>query len=301
MERLIFATVSLAILADLVSGHGHMTLPPSRNGGRLAMAADCMKGECMWFSQPDAGGSTYGSDSPIGKIKGEPTLNAPELRTYNIDVSSGPRDYTRHNPWRAPGSAPVIGSGCGRGGGGGVREGDGGTAKEFGLTQNMDGTDLPPLANHSVSWTRGTVQEVAWANNANHGGGYAYRLCKKGSGAWEGVSEECFQRNHLDFDGSNVSFIQWTGHFAGNHSKITRVAIPRVTAGGDMTTPKGSMWARVPIPACQLTGSDMGWPADQCSDSDCAACCATVPARFAGEKRRRGGVEYHIYSGVGVL
>ena len=184
MERLIFATVSLAILADLVSGHGHMTLPPSRNGGRLAMAADCMKGECMWFSQPDAGGSTYGSDSPIGKIKGEPTLNAPELRTYNVDVSSGPRDYTRHNPWRAPGSAPVIGSGCGRGGGGGVREGDGGTAKEFGLTQNMDGADLPPLANHSVSWTRGTVQEVAWANNANHGGGYAYRLCKKGSGAW---------------------------------------------------------------------------------------------------------------------
>lgn len=48
-----------------------------------------------------------------------------------------------------------------------------------------------------------------------------------------------------------------------------------------MTTPKGSMWARVPIPACRLTGSDMGWPADQCHDSDCAACCATVPAKFA--------------------
>ena len=71
----------------------------------------------MWFSQPNANWTlnpaTGRPDDPIARIPGEPTLNAPELRTYNINVSSGPLDYTRTSPWRAPGSAPVYGSGCG--------------------------------------------------------------------------------------------------------------------------------------------------------------------------------------------
>lgn len=45
--------------------------------------------------------------------------------------------------------------------------------------------------------------EVAWANNANHGGGYAYRLCK----ADGNVTEECFQAGHLDFVG-DTSWLQ---------------------------------------------------------------------------------------------
>lgn len=278
-------SAALLALPALVFGHGHMTIPPSRNGGRVEMAADCMKGECMWFSQPDAGGKTYGNDSHIATIPGEPTLNAPELRTFNVEVNGGPRDFSRYNPWRAPGSAPIIGSGCGRAGGGGVREGDGGTAKEFGLVQNMDGADLPPLSGiNETVWTVGSVQEVAWAVNANHGGGYAYRLCKKGAGPYEGVSEECFQRGHLAFAG-DTSEILWTDRFGANQSKTTRVPIPRVIASGNMTTPRGSMWARVPIPACRFTGADMHWPADQCQDGDCAGCCASVPAKYAGNPR----------------
>eukprot|EP00657_Telonema_sp_P-1_P000126 TRINITY_DN10218_c0_g2_i1.p1 TRINITY_DN10218_c0_g2~~TRINITY_DN10218_c0_g2_i1.p1 ORF type:complete len:152 (-),score=43.93 TRINITY_DN10218_c0_g2_i1:9-464(-) len=66
-----------------------------------------LNGACMLFSQPS-------KDQPnIAIIPGEPTLNAPQYRTHNVDVSSGPNDWTRKMPWRAPGSAPVLGSGCG--------------------------------------------------------------------------------------------------------------------------------------------------------------------------------------------
>ena len=139
----------------LCSGHGHMTLPPSRNGGTLDMAADCMKGECMWFSQPDAGG--VDPTDKIAEIPGDPTLPADErMRTYNVDVWSGPTDYSRTHPWRAPGAAAVIGSGCGRAGGGTHREFDGGTAKEFGLVQDMDGLALPASAVKTV-WKVGAI------------------------------------------------------------------------------------------------------------------------------------------------
>ena len=114
----------------------------------------------MWFSQPNANWTlnptTGRPDDPIARIPGEPTLNAPELRTYNVNISAGPLDYTRSCPWRAPGSAPVYGSGCGVGAGGPLREMDGGTGREFGVTQNQDGKDLPRL-NHSrpLVWKRG--------------------------------------------------------------------------------------------------------------------------------------------------
>lgn len=49
-----------------------------------------------------------------------------------------------------------------------------------------------------------------------------------------------------------------------------RHQIPRVTVSQG-TTPAGSQWARVPIPACQYTGEKEGWP--NCH-GDCAGCCA---------------------------
>eukprot|EP01052_Picozoa_sp_SAG31_P037509 SAG31_NODE_4854_length_2904_cov_1.684492_3_plen_249_part_00 len=102
------------------------------------------------------------------------------------------------------GMAQVLGSGCGVGAGGPEREMDGGTAREFGLVQNMDGKHLPPLSHGSPArWKRGSAVEVAWANNANHGGGYSYRLCK----ADGNVTEACFQAGHLDFVG-NISWLQ---------------------------------------------------------------------------------------------
>eukprot|EP01048_Picozoa_sp_COSAG05_P002289 COSAG05_NODE_90_length_20140_cov_25.117060_8_plen_327_part_00 len=165
-----FAAVALF---SRCAGHGHMTLPPSRNGGTLEKAADCLHGECMWFSQPNSNftknPATGRPDDPVARIPGAPTLDAQALRTYNVDVSGGVLDYTRTSPWRSPGAAQVLGSGCGVGAGGPEREMDGGTAREFGLVQNMDGKDLPRLSNtRPVTWFRNSTVEVAWANNANH-------------------------------------------------------------------------------------------------------------------------------------
>merc|ERR1711907_654146 len=127
-------------LAGLCEGHGHMTLPPSRNGGRLEKAADCLHGECMWFSQPDA--DYIHKTDPIARIPGDPTLNHLPFRTYNVNVSGGPTDYTSTSPWRAPGSAPVLGSGCGRAGGGPLAFANGGTAPK-GVQQGDDGLNQP--------------------------------------------------------------------------------------------------------------------------------------------------------------
>jgi hypothetical protein len=49
----------------------------------------------------------------------------------------------------------------------------------------------------------------------------------------------------------------------------TRVAIPRVTVS-EGTTPAGSQWARVPIPACRYPGSHLG---ANCHATDSASCC----------------------------
>ena len=161
--------LALATHPHTTTGHGHLTLPPSRNGGTLAKAADCLHGECMYFSQPNA---DYANDpatgrpaDPIARIPGRPTLNAARYRTYNVDISGGPLDYTRTSPWRAPGSAPVLGSGCGRAGGGPFRESDGGTGREFGLVQNRDGVELSKLTGNTTTWRRGSAVEGEHTSN----------------------------------------------------------------------------------------------------------------------------------------
>jgi len=75
---------------------------------------------------------------------------------------------------------------------------------------------------------------------ANHGGGYAYRLCPKKEGV--SLTEECFQQHHLSFVG-NESWIQY------GDDESNRTAIPAVrTSKG--TNPVGSQWTKNPIPAC---------------------------------------------------
>ena len=172
----------------------------------------------------------------------------------------------------------MLGSGCGRSGGGPHLINDGGTASSWGLRQNVDGAELPRL-NQSVSrWERGSVQRVAWANNANHGGGYAFRLCRLQSDG--SVSEKCFQAGHLAFAGNTT----WLQTWNDNRTAQTSVAIPRVTVSAG-TFPEGSLWARVPIPACRLTGPEMAFPEGSNHSmgfKDCpgdAAGCCSDPAK----------------------
>jgi hypothetical protein len=73
-------------------------------------------------------------------------------------------------PWRAPGTAPVLGSGCGVAGGGPTaRDRGNGGIPPPGYAQGADFLTIPEQA--ATTWTRGDVVEVAWATFANHGGG----------------------------------------------------------------------------------------------------------------------------------
>lgn len=92
-------------------------------------------------------------------------------------------------------------------------------------------------------WPQGSSQEVAWSVHANHGGGYAYRLCpKKKLQKEENLTEECFQHHHLQFE-SDQSWIQ----YGANKSNRTAFTTYRISEG---THPKGSQWTRLPVPAC---------------------------------------------------
>lgn len=211
-------------------GHGHMTYPPSRHKGNYSTAGTCNEGQCLWFSQPTT-------------ITGEPTLNKPKLRTYNVNVNNGPGDWSRKMPWRAPGAAPVLGSGCGVAGGNPLPIPNGGQSYR-GMKQGFDGAKLP--ATKPTIWRKGDSVEVAWSLTANHGGGYSWRLCKKSNN----ITEDCFQNNVLRFSG-NVSWLQYSDQIPNREGFISlpRFEVPLVTVT-EGTFPAGSQWARNPIPSC---------------------------------------------------
>jgi hypothetical protein len=234
---------SLALVAAtsvaLVSGHGSITWPPARNNGSLAKAGYSPQFEAFWFSQ-------------ISVIPGSPTLPS-YARTMNINVDGGENDFTAQMPWRAPGTAPVYGSGCGVAGGSPFSNmtHNGGFAPP-GYEYGQDFLTIPKTA---VPYTlaRGSVQEMAWAALANHGGGYSWRLCKNLPGE---VSEACFQKNVLKFApddaGDNSSLVRYGKRFQwGAQPDLPDFKIPRVTTT-EGTFPEGSEWARVPFPPCNL-------------------------------------------------
>ena len=233
------------VCVGIVHGHGHITRPPARNNGSIAGGGHAPNYEAFWFSQPMT-------------IPGVPTLPA-FARTMNLGVDGGPDDFTRSAPWRAPGSAPVRGSGCGVAGGGPkAKRADTADEPPPGFSRNDDFLLIPPTRTENRAvWARGSVQEVAWAPMANHGGGYSWRLCRHGDG--DAVSEACFQRTVLSFAPGNHSFIrfadqlQWAGGVSPYIPVVPDIAVPRVTVR-EGTTPPGSEWARVPLPLCELCG-----------------------------------------------
>jgi len=163
-----------------------------------------------------------------------------------VDVLEGSGDWSRKMPWRAPGQSPVLGSGCGVAGGNSVPVPNGGMSLNYPL--GMDGADLPAM--EPTEWHIGQAVEVAFTMLANHGGGYSYRLCKK----TENITEDCFQKTVLKFHGNN-SCLHWAEILPNRNFDgflhIPRIALPRVLAPLDQVYPKGSHWARNPVPACK--------------------------------------------------
>lgn len=236
-------------LVSMTMSHVDLTLPAPRTGPRFAeprsmyFAGACQDGSCFWFSQGCQPGCANCTDK-MGLVDGgcttpmEPTVTDPRYRTYMDDPVDG--DFTRHHPWRSPGYAPIY-SPCGLAGGGktfNLPNGDMTSGTK--VAQGYDGRDpLPYSTPVPTVWRRGAEVEVGWSITANHGGGYAYRLCPKTSSR---VEEACFQTHHLSLKGD----LSWIQH-GNDTSKRTAIPALRLTDG---THPKGSQWTRNPIPAC---------------------------------------------------
>ena len=89
------------------------------------------------------------------------------------------------NPWRAPGSAPVVDP-CGQAGGKYKQTPMGGDSVFATVSLNGKTYQMGDLGSHVLpqsqpeevaTWTAGSTPRVAWGMRYNHGGGYQYRLC----------------------------------------------------------------------------------------------------------------------------
>jgi len=203
LVRMAVRTTVFAAFLDGVHSHGYMNLPVPRQPGAPGLDLED-SGHCAqcWF--------TNGISIP-----GKATICDAALLTTGLaakpDVVCTSGDNHQDMPWRAPGTAPSK-SPCG--------------------IYGTDGVNLPPTT-RSI-WQRGSVVEVAERISANHGGGYAYRLCPSS----EAATEACFQAHHLAFEGNTTTVYYPDG---------TSFEIPaiRVSTG---TYPEGSQWTRNPIP-----------------------------------------------------
>jgi len=168
------------------------------------------------------------------------TVCDPAQRTVNTEAEcGGDDDFYFYSPWRAPGSAPVIDA-CGTAGGRVPGQGPGGYGAEFVNTTHAQlgdlGSELPHMPS-GVTWRAGSSVDVAWTLQANHGGGYGWRLCS----LEDKLEEACFQKTPLDFVSAKTTF-RWGGA-GGKQTQFENVIVQ-----GDQTTPAGSQWKKNPVP-----------------------------------------------------
>lgn len=163
----------------------------------------------------------------------------PKFRTFNRHTEPGSdEDIYKHNPWRAPGNAPLLDP-CGMASGGHHETGGHGEYTNTKYAKVGDkGSELQPRIHSGAVWAAGSVVEAAWSLRANHGGGYQYRLCPK---AWP-LTEACFQATPVPFAG-NSSLLEVDD---GKRVEIDSVFV------SDGTQPQGSTWAMNPIPYAHL-------------------------------------------------
>lgn len=218
--------------------------------GTDGWGCNCMNGtngicdvaqSCFWFSQGctigcetcDGGPSNPNTKDRCGSGM-KATINSPHLRTYNRDAPAGSvKDIYKHNPWRAPGYAPVYDA-CGMAGGGPKRQG--GEAKytptKFAKQGDL-GSKVLPYTPTGIVWKVGGDETAKWSIRANHGGGYQYRLCPLS----EPLTEECFQKTPLPF-ATDKHILEWS--YGSTEINGTYVSVG--------TKPLNSTWAMNPLP-----------------------------------------------------
>jgi len=251
MSRTCFFLSALRVPSP--AGHGGIIEPPARVAyGLNILEPGCAGGSCLWFVQGTTigcaeadGVSGLATDKRHCKDHFEPTIKFDDkhLRTIALNDVYRLMDFTKYHPWRYPGTAPVP-EPCGIAGGW-YHDGEkyAGTQAPPGVAQGASGLQFP--YNQSLyaktEWVAGTAAEVAWSMNANHGGGYQYRLCP----AHSEQTEACFQAGSLKFAG-NTQWIQFGNGMDANN----RTEVPATTVPGDLVVPKGSTWRKNPIPMC---------------------------------------------------
>lgn len=196
---------------------------------------DCLN---MWFSNNVT-------------IPGEMAIPA-EYQQSDVEciAQDGQKDKWEKFPFAAPGTAPVFDS-CGTEGGnpfgcyyhqtGEFKDkfGDccGDSCDSYAMGKGASNITWPNAP--TTKWQIGSAQEVAFYIGPNHAGAYAYRLCKIKKD--KELTEECFNKNHLDFFGEN----QWVVYQKDKKTrKRTELVAQRLVTG---TYPKGSMWSLNPI------------------------------------------------------
>lgn len=215
-----------------------------RNGTDVCASAQT----CLWMS---VGCSIGCKNCDGGSIAGKPvstnpnnkdrcgsgkraTIIDPKYRTVNRHaIANSPEDWTRYNPWRAPGTAPVFDP-CGRASGSWhATPGDGEFTNTTFAKMGDFGSEVLPKYPTGAVWAAGSVVETMIAIRSNHGGGYQYRLCPFKSK----LTEACFQATPMSFaDDSRLMLSNGT---------IMKIKSTFVSEG---TVPLGSTWQMLPIP-----------------------------------------------------
>jgi len=231
------ASIVFLAVVPAVYSHGGIVSPPARETTvSLWFNEGCQVGCERCKGHTDSMVAAVDPFIFCFKRSQEPTLES-NLVTY--PGLKFPASH-KYNPWYAPGFAPVFspcGLAAGQANGSWPANGD---IAPPGFKFGDDGRDLKPTT--PTLWPVGSVQEVAWSIAANHGGGYAVRLCPLG----DETTEDCFQQHHLPFHGSS-SWIK-----LGGSDERVEIKANRTTTG---THPSGSQWTKVPIPSC---GGAMG-------------------------------------------
>lgn len=224
-------TLLVLLAASKVCGHGTLVWPRAYQTGEYVVEDDesCEGLSCYFMTN-----YTFVVGSPT--ISQSSTMRTWQDWGYGIDV-------TASHPWRAPGTAGVLGTGCGIFGGN-PRGCDGVPAVQglpnqctgAGSALGVDAALLESQAT-TTTWSAGSVVEVKFGLAANHGGGYSYRLCKKPADGLLWQTEECFSKGVLPFEDkmqavefSNGTRIEWL-------------------ADGVIGPVDGATWRRNPIPA----------------------------------------------------
>jgi len=177
-----------------------------------------------------------------------PTMCNPDHRSINRDAEcGGPTDWYYYSPWRAPGQAPILDP-CGVAGGHKYPDGPfGGIYVNTSHAKLGDyGSKVLPVMPSGTEWEAGSTVAVSWTIEANHGGGYQYRLAPRDS-----VTEATFQKMPLAFDGQQS--LRWGGGPRHGGSQIFFNAT-EVSVG---VVPEGHAWRRTPIP---ILGGNAGLP-----------------------------------------